>query len=599
MGILRTDRVSGLGGANAIKGSVFFGNCLSSASVLGNDYLITERSSNFTFGTGDITIEGWFFCTRLSSSTGYQSLVGDTVYYNGDASINGFTFYIENEQLNFWSDVSDSVVSGGTIVQNEWTHLAYTRESGSNKIFVNGSLVGTASDSTDYTDTALTIGTNKVTQTSGSDAGQFSFNGFASNVRVLKGRALYTAAFTPPVGELEVIDNTVLLCCQSPGNVLQEATGVILNAPKINNSAGAQASHFTPNSPVGFSTTTDVGTQFGSTFDGVTTFDSQAYFVPPGGNTRERNRGRGVIRGGMTPNSSALTKIAQYIEMSSGGNTIDFGDGTTASYGGAGLASATRGVYNLGATTNTSPFSIVNTLEFITIANTSNATDFGDLVVQRQNTAPMSNQTRGIWAAGLSPANKVNMDFITIATLGNAQDFGDSIGGSYGINQGGQAGSSTRGLIAGGNSNSAPAEVEKIQFVTFASLGDAQDFGDLVDQNGYSNVGASSGTRALFAGGGNVGSPFVTVNTIQFVTIATTGNATDFGDLTESRYGGGGLSNGTRGCFIGGVNYPNVVRHNIIDFVTIATTGNASDFGDIAVVNVNSVGTMSDSHGGL
>ncbi len=79
MGILRTDRVSGLGGANAIKGSVFFGNCLSSASVLGNDYLITERSSNFTFGTGDITIEGWFFCPKLSSSTGYQSLFGDTV----------------------------------------------------------------------------------------------------------------------------------------------------------------------------------------------------------------------------------------------------------------------------------------------------------------------------------------------------------------------------------------------------------------------------------------------------------------------------------------------------------------------------------------
>ena len=314
MGILRTDRVSGLGGANAIKGSVFFGNGHSAGSAKGNDYLITERSDNFTFGTGDITIEGWFFCPRLSSSTGYQSLVGDTVYYNGDASINGFTFYIENAQLNFWSDVSNSVVSGGTIPENQWNHLAYTRESGSNKIFVNGSLVGTASDSTDYTDTALTIGTNKVTQTSGSDAGQYSFSGFASNVRVLKGRALYTAAFTPPVGELQVIDNTVLLCCQSPGNVLQEATGVILTAPRINSGntgdvlSGAKASHFTPNSPVGFSTTSDVGTQFGSTFNGVTTFDSQAYMVVPGGNTRERNRGRGIIMGGaVSPGSTNTT----------------------------------------------------------------------------------------------------------------------------------------------------------------------------------------------------------------------------------------------------------------------------------------------------
>ena len=144
--------------------------------------------------------------------------------------------------------------------------------------------------------------------------------------------------------------------------------------------------------------------------------------VPPGGNTRERNRGRGIIRGGMTPNSSALTETAQYIEMSSGGNTIDFGDGIATSYGGAGLASATRGVYNLGATANSSPFSLVNTMEFVTIANTANSLDFGDLYFAIQHKAPMSNQTRGIFAAGLSPQSRVMMDYITIATTGDAQD---------------------------------------------------------------------------------------------------------------------------------------------------------------------------------
>ena len=191
------------------------------------------------------------------------------------------------------------------------------------------------------------------------------------------------------------------------------------------------------------------------------------------------------------------------------------------------------------------------------------------------------------------------MDYITIATTGNAQDFGDVIGASYGMNQGGQAGSSTRGLIAGGSSASSPAEVEKIQYVTISTLGNSVDFGDLVDQNGYFNAGASSGTRALFAGGGNIGSPFVTVNTIQFVTIATTGNASDFGDLTVSRYNGGGLSNGTRGYFAAGVTYPGATRNNIIDFVTFTTTGNAIDSGDLAIANVNSIGTMSDSHGGV
>ena len=291
MGILRADRITGLGGANAIKGSVFFGNNIdSTGGATGYNYLITERSDNFTFGTGDITIEGWFFCPHLSSDTNYQALVGDTFYYNyGGDSNNGFTFYIEDAQLNLWNDVSNSVVSGGTIPENKWTHLAWTRESGSNRIFVNGSLVGTASDSTNYNDTALIIGVNKVGQTSGSDAGQFPFSGFASNVRVLKGRALYTAAFTPPVGELQVIDNTVLLCCQSPGNVLQESTGVTLTAPRINNSAGAQASHFTPHSPTTFNPDiTDQGTNFGSTYSGAFKFDSQSYMVLPGGITRDR-----------------------------------------------------------------------------------------------------------------------------------------------------------------------------------------------------------------------------------------------------------------------------------------------------------------------
>ena len=447
MGILRTDRVAGLGGADAIKGSVVFGNNLdSSGGATGFDYLITERSSNFTFGTGDITIEGWFFCPKLSSSTDYQALVGDTIYYNSDDSINGFTFYIEDGQLNLWNDESNSVVSGGTIVQNEWTHLAWTRESGSNKIFVNGSLVGTASDSTNYTDTALTIGVNKVGQTSGTDAGQFPFNGFASNVRVLKGRALYTAAFTPPVGELQVIDNTVLLCCQSPGNVLQEATGVTLTAPKVNNSAGVQASHFTPNSPVGFSTTTDVGTQFGSTFDGVTTFDSQAYMVPPGGNTRERNRGRGLRIANYIATDASNYNTTEFINIQSMGNSQDFGDASAAVRGNATFASSTRAVSGSGYVAPAQ----VNTIDFFTIANTANATDFGDVTGGNGSYTPISNQTRGIFAGGYAyPAAFNAISFVTIATTGNSQDFGDMTtnranGNRSAIN------SSTRGLIGGG-----------------------------------------------------------------------------------------------------------------------------------------------------
>ena len=593
MGILRTDRITGLGGANAITGSVSF------ETGRNKPIFLKIASDDFAVGTGDFTLECWYYKSGLGT---HNDAVGNIIMQTGNQNGQNGIWLADAQgklegRVHYGSGSWNlDITSSSSMVNDRWYHVAMSRSGSTVRIFIDGTLEASGSSSSDLT---TAYSNEAYIGGQGNSTGNRGIIGFISNARI-SDTALYTATFTAPTTRLEKLSSTLLLCCQSPGNVLQEATGKTIETYVNNtNIKGPQASRKTPNSPVGFSTTTDVGSQYGSTFDGFGSFATSTYMVPPGGNTRERNRGRGIIRGGMTPNASALTKIMQYIEMSSGGNTIDFGDGSTASYGGAGLASATRGVYNLGATANSSPFSLVNTLEFVTIANTANAIDFGDLYFAIQNQAPLSNQTRGIFAAGLSPAQRQRMDFITIATTGNAQDFGDVIGASYGINQGGQAGSSTRGLIAGGSSASAPKEVEKIQFVTFASLGDAQDFGDLVDQNGYSNVGASSGTRALFAGGGNVGSPFVTVNTIQFVTIATTGNAIDFGDLTASRYGGGGLSNSTRGCFTGGVTYPGATRQNIIDFVNIAATGHASDFGDIAVVNVNSVGTMSDSHGGL
>ena len=61
---------------------------------------------------------------------------------------------------------------------------------------------------------------------------------------------------------------------------------------------------------------------------------------------------------------------------------------------------------------------------------------------------------------------------------------------------------------------------------------------------------------------------------IDYITIAQTGNAVDFGNLSTVRYGVAGLSSPVRACFGGGAN-PNV---NTIDYITIATTGNAQDY---------------------
>ena len=135
MGILRTDRIAGLGGANAITGSVYFGN--SGTSIQANDHIITEPSSDFTMGTGDFTLEGWFFVS--STAPDYQSLIGDTLY--GDTG--GFTFYVQNNgnngQLNFWKGGS-SVINGGTVRANTWHHLSFSRAGGNNRVYVDGVL---------------------------------------------------------------------------------------------------------------------------------------------------------------------------------------------------------------------------------------------------------------------------------------------------------------------------------------------------------------------------------------------------------------------------------------------------------------------------
>ncbi len=550
MGILRSDRVSGLGGANAINGSVFFGN---GTEGTGYDSILTEPSSDYTMGTGDFTLEGWFYLGSVTKT--WQILIGDTLY--GDAG--GWSFYANGNQLNFWK-AGSSVVAGGTLTANTWHHLAYSRASGSNKIFVDGALAGTASDSTNYTDNEISVGANNVDK--GGLLGTYGLDGYASNVRVTKGTALYTAAFTPQTTRLEKRSDTVLLCCQSPGNAEQEATGKIIKAR-----GKAAASHFAP----------DKGEDHGTTFEDNTKFDTLTYMVPPGGTTVESNRGRGLFMGGYAP-SQYRTEI-DYIQIQSLGNATDFGVLSATGVGeGADCSSSTRAIQGGG--------SLVNTMEYVTIATTSNVTNFGDLTVARRSLQSLSSNTRGIWAGGTTnPAMSDVIDYATIATTGDATDFGNLTAGRRNP---ASAASPTRGLFAGGNPGSSPNVDDTIDYITIASTGDATDFGNL--SAAYREMdGCSNGTRGLFAGGGP-GSGVL--NTIDFVTISSTGNGTDFGDLFVAAGNIGGTSNGIRGVFAGGAYF------NTIQYVTIATTGNAADFGDLTVSRILYSAT-SDSHGGI
>ena len=128
-----------------------------------------------------------------------------------------------------------------------------------------------------------------------------------------------------------------------------------------------------------------------------------------------------------------------------------------------------------------------------------------------------------------------------------------------------------RGLIGGGvDVPSAPTTLfNSIEYINISSMGNAQDFGDLI--NSITSVGSlSSPTRGIFAGGLTSPSPVTYTNEIQYVTTASTGNAVDFGNLTADRRYMATCSSNTRGVFMGGEEEasPNAPTDDI-KFITI------------------------------
>ena len=231
-----------------------------------------------------------------------------------------------------------------------------------------------------------------------------------------------------------------------------------------------------------------------------------------------------------------------------------------------------RGLFGGGGTSTGNS----NVIDYIDITTLGNATDFGDLVSARSELAGnVSSSTRALFDYN-SAGSVFGMDYVTIATEGNATKFGDF--GSQMLETAGLS-NSTRGLFGGGRISSPYVDIStRIEYVTIASTGNGTSFGDQNVGRRYA-AGTASSTRGLFAGGyRNDGSN--ARNDIEYVTIASTGNGTDFGDLTTDAYGLGAASSGTRAIFAGG--NQDSGRRNVIDYVTIATTGNATDFGDLS-----------------
>lgn len=173
------------------------------------DYLTVPAGSAFAYGTGDFTVEGWFYATADVPLYG-MNLFSQTV-----SGTNYFMCTLDSPQkvyFVFATSGGGTAVSSGSVtyLKNTWNHFAVVRSSGSVTVYLNGVGGTPVSCTQDFNNTTYvpTIGTYSHTQTN-------LFTGYLSNFRVIKGTAVYTSNFTPATGPLTAISGTSLLTCQS------------------------------------------------------------------------------------------------------------------------------------------------------------------------------------------------------------------------------------------------------------------------------------------------------------------------------------------------------------------------------------------------
>lgn len=294
--------------------------------------------------------------------------------------------------------------------------------------------------------------------------------------------------------------------------------------------------------------------------------------------------GRGIFAGGMGqtyPGNYGTKRDIQYITISTLGNASLFGNlaGPMAFH--AGCSSNTRGVFMGGYYTSNSSL-----IQYITIASLGDSSNYGNLLMAAGFVSGVSNNTRGICHCG--DLNNRRLEYITISTVSNSSIFGDVT--TCQNERASACGSPTRALILSGycEVDGSGGTTRTTSYVEIATLGNTTYFGELIHySSGISSC--SSNTRAVIMRCGS------TAN-LGYFTISTLGNSETFGNY-PSYCSASGTSNSIRGIFFGGDAFQSSLS-NVINYVTIATTSNAADFGDLKYYIRNGA-SCSDSHGGL
>jgi len=161
----------------------------------GSAYVQTPTSTNLALGSGDFTVEMWF---KRTGGPTQQALFA----YDGNDP------YFEFDNSNMRMIINGVDIAGPTVISsNVWYHVAWVRVSGQIRIYLNGTLEVSATSAGALTDNIARIGMRR--------DGTTPFTGYISNLRMVKGTAVYTSNFTPPTSPLTAISGTQLLTLQS------------------------------------------------------------------------------------------------------------------------------------------------------------------------------------------------------------------------------------------------------------------------------------------------------------------------------------------------------------------------------------------------
>lgn len=220
----------------------------------GDYFTLPSNQAQFSMATGDFTIEMW---VNVASFAAERTLY-DTLNQSDTTGNGRFAMRIPTDRsVQLFTGSGQVITSGGTLQENTWNHIAYTRQSSNGRLYVNGIQVNTTN--TDTRNYVVGTVNRPIIGVNGYDNGTGPMFGYISNLRVVKGTALYTANFTPSTVPLQPVQNTSLLTCRD-SNIVDDSA----NNFTINRFGDVSVQKFGP-----FAATTLPAPAYGAFFDGT------------------------------------------------------------------------------------------------------------------------------------------------------------------------------------------------------------------------------------------------------------------------------------------------------------------------------------------